>query len=227
MPLCGTFRYSGVVPERTLARGAQWFLDSPAGDESHDRSRTEYDPLRDDRLVGLKPILQISRGRLTLIASSRSRARVASATCDVDPELPGSFHTGDVLTLIRTGTADLALSLMRHGRLVWAIGAVTVVRLGSAVAVRGPSQVERTRSWERKDEWIEVTVGEERARLQRGDEATIGSHRVTVVRCYEPGMPGTYESVAVSLDEASLHTAAVRSAELLARPSGGLVLEDW
>jgi hypothetical protein len=227
MPLCGTFEYSGVVSAATLARAAYWLLDAPADHSPLGRSRTEYDPLRHDRLVGLRPILQISGGRFALIASSRSHARVSSASFDVDHDLPGRFHVGDVLTLIRTGTADLALSLMRDGRLMCAIGAVTVLRLGSAITVRGQSQVERTRSWDRKDEWIEVAVGEERKRLQKREEATFGSYRVTVVRCYEPGIPGEYESVAVSLDEADLHTAAVRSAELLAQPGGGLVLEQW
>jgi len=69
-----------------------------------------------------------------------------------------------------------------------------------------------------------VTIAGETARLNKGGSLTIKNYRVSAVRCFEVGLPGSYESLAVSLEGACSHEGAVRSAELLARPNAGLAM---
>ena len=108
MPLCGTFRYAGVVPADGL-RSGPWMLQ----DASAASATRRGDALFDNRLIGLQPTLEISNGQLVLKASSRDRAQISPASLQVDPALIELFRTGDVLHLARTGTADIGVSVVR------------------------------------------------------------------------------------------------------------------
>jgi hypothetical protein len=245
MPPCGTFHYAGVVPGARVDReSGHWQLEDQSAVAAptevrprpawkfwmRDSTRDdELDPLFHNRLVGLHPILRIADGHLTLAASGRHRAQIESAVLEVDRSLIEQCQGGDVLTLVRTATADIGISLLRNGELVWAVGAVTVVPLGTTVDVQGGPRVYfSTRALRpRADTWVEISQSGHKSRLRGGDKATTGRYNVSVLRAFQDGLPGTYESVAISLDGYGLHEAAVRSAHLLARPEAGLSMTKW
>jgi hypothetical protein len=233
MPLCGTFYYAGVVPDTRAEReSGKWRLE----DQSGAAPRTDWrfwkrDELFDNRLVGLRPALRIMSGRLMLEAAGRRRAEVRSASLELDESLIAIFQGGDVLTLIRTGTADIGVSLLRGDQLIVAVGAVTESPLGENVVARNGFVVDDSafapEQWLRRDTWVDVSVSGEARRLRGGEETTICNYRFSVVRCFQDGIPGTYESLAISLDGICPHLAAVHSAELLARPNAGLIMSYW
>jgi len=76
MPLCGTFDYTGVVPDTK----ADWMS---GGWKVHDKSWRAAGGLRglrwvsksgslgDDRLVGLEPTVRLSDGRVIVTATGR------------------------------------------------------------------------------------------------------------------------------------------------------------
>ena len=221
MPACGTFYYSGVVPDaRAALESGHWTLE----DQSGAALRAPTSQIRDNRLIGLEPTLRISERHLVLETTSRHRAEIRSASVEVDRSLIDGLQGGDVLTLIRTGTADIGISVLRRGQLMVAVGAVTVTPLGDDVRVRGGPDVEE---WPRTDTWVEVSVSAETLRLRGGEATAIGSYRFSVVRCFQDGIPGRYESLALSLDGFCGHDSAVRSAELLSRPNAGLMMTTW
>ena len=227
MPSCGTFCYSGVVPDSKAALASgDWTLQ----DQSGAALEAFTSELRSNRLVGLEPTLRISKGQLVLETASRHRAQVRSAALEIDRSLIKGLRSGDVLTLIRTGTADIGISVLRNAQLMVAVGAVTVAPLGDAVRVRGGPVVEHgtgLERWPRTDTWIEVSVSDETRRLRGGEATAIANYRFSVIRCFKDGVPGKYESLAISLDGFCGHEAAVVSAELLARPGAGLTMRKW
>jgi len=237
MPLCGTFRYAGVVPGTKAAReSGQWQLEddsgaAPLGEQPASTDDADLHPLRDNRLVGLRPTLRISGRDLVLEASGRLRSQMRSASLELDPSFIESFQDGDALTLIRTGTADIGVSIVRGGHLMAAAGAVTVIPLGAEVAVRGGPEVDSSayRSERRlgHDTWVDVSVSGEVRRLRAGESTTIGEHSFSAVRCFQDGMPGTYECLAITFREVCPHEAALSSAKLLARPNAGLMMVGW
>jgi len=247
MPPCGTFHYVGLIPNTDGAEGSsQWtlkdqssgatrtrvtapqFWNAPHRGSTHDHDKA-LSQLRDNRLVGLEPTLRIYGCQLHLEASHRDWAQVRFASMELDRSLIDSFRSGDVLTLVRTCSANIGVSLLRHDQLIVAAGAVTATALGGAICVgNGPVTVEDgPGGWPRQDTWVDVSVLAETVRLRAGDATAIGNYKVTVVRSFQHGIPGTHESVAISLEESCPHVAAVRSAELLARPNAGLMTTDW
>src|ERR1700674_4229342 len=132
MPLCGTFRYAGVVPADGL-RSRRWTLQDASGASATGRRNALFD----NRLVGLQPTLEILDGQLGLTASSRERAQVFSASLQVDAALIEVCRSGDVLHLVRTGTADIGVSVVRARQLIFALGAVTAVPIGEGIFVQG------------------------------------------------------------------------------------------
>jgi len=247
MPLCGTFHYAGVVPETSVDReSGLWQLEDRSGAIPPTRASSrpwwkfwtrdptrdaDMNPLRDNRLVGLQPTLRILGGRLVLEAGARHRAEVRSASLELNESLIESLHCGDVLTLVRTRTADIGVSLLRDGRLIVAAGAVTAVTLGDNVAVRGGPVVDFSAHGPeqppRRETWVDVSVSGETRRLREGEETTLHDYRFSVVRCFQDGIPGTFECLAISLEGACPPEADLHSARLLARRSAGLILSDW
>ena len=224
MPLCGTFHYAGMVPYgKACDKSRPWKLQ----DESGAALLQKGDSLVDNRLIGLQPVLEISDNHLLLTASGRHRATIRSAILDLDPLLIECFEGGDVLALVRTATADIGASLVRAGDLICAVGAVTVVPLGGTIRVEGGPKLKFSGMKPRKDTWIDVSYSRETLRLRAGDEATIGDYRISILRCFRDGIPGTYESVAISRCSKCDHDAAVRSATLLARRNAGLRMSWW
>src|SRR3982750_3432769 len=78
MPLCGTFHYAGIVPDSQASPdSSQWTLEDQSGAETASRiesgawwkfwkraptRRDGFDRLRENRLVGLRPVGQITGG---------------------------------------------------------------------------------------------------------------------------------------------------------------------
>jgi|SRR5687767_1345565 len=149
----------------------------------------------------------------------------------VDPSFIERFQDGDVLTLVRTDSADIAVSTVRGGHLMGAAGAVTVIPLGNEVVVRSGPEVDlsthRPVQWPRHDTFVDVSVSGEVRRLRAGESATICGHSSSAVRCFQDGIPGTHESLAITFRGVCPHEAALRSARLLARPNAGLIMAPW
>jgi len=247
MPLCGTFHYAGLASGTKIEQQTGgWKLTDQSGARRLEEAISPFswkflrrdvtrdddrDPLRDNRLVGLEPILRISGRRLIIEARSRQQSQLRSASLDLAEALIDTMRGGDLLTLVRTGTADIGLSLLRRGELVFALGAVTVVPLGDNVRVRGGPALDlsevRSGRWPREDTWVDVSVGAETLRLRRGEDATIGIHRFSVLQTFQEGMPGKYECLAVTSHVGCSHEAAACSAELLSGQNAGLDMVRW
>lgn len=247
IPLCGTFHYAGIVPDAKVVWGSgRWTVEDQSGAariEGGTRSEgwkfwtpsstrdDSHDSLRDNRLIGLRPTLRISECHLILETASRDRAQIASASLELDRSSIEAWQSGDILTLVRTGTADIGISLMRRGQLIMAVGAVSATPIGKDVVVQDGPVVNRAagglEQWPRRGTWVDVSVSGETVRLRGGEATAIGNYRVSVVRCFQDGFPGSYESVAISLDGSCAHEAALHSAELLARPNAGLAMTSW
>jgi|GEM_PF-5027090 len=254
MPPCGTFRYLGTVPAAPADRAfGQWHLD----DESSGRPGTRLDVhpwwrfwsrpdpldsgndrLLNNRLLGLHPTLRVNGGRFVLEPTDRHRAVLASAELRLDPRLSDCFQAGDLLTLVRTRSADIAVTLTRLGRLVFAVGAVAGVPLGSDMVARDPTR-ERpplldlvlwrfglrklNLGLEVRNPCLEVLVSGEVHRLRARDEVVIGNHRVSVV-CCRTDWNGAAGCAAISDEALCSHPVALRSAQLLADPGSGLIM---
>lgn len=242
MPACGTFHYIGVVPGTKAAReSGKWKL--------HDRSTTEpecddvpaggrkwfwrrasplssgHERLRRNRLVGLYPTLRLSGPNLILEATDR-HAEMSAAFFEVDQRLIDALGGADVLTIVRAATADIGLSVLRDGDLVFAVGAVTLVPLGGGLTVRGGPLLDLSKpelhEWPRKETWLDVASRGEVVRLEDGAEKIIDNYQLSVLHCFQDGIPGTHENVAITRARDGLHEAAVTSARLLGRFNAGL-----
>ncbi len=215
MPPCGTFDYFVVVPDQPRECSDPWRIQA----QVREPVQVTGEPLADSRLVGLCPTLEVTGGLVALRAPHRQHAQVAAASFEVDPALPSVFLPEDVLHLVRTRTADLAVSVIRQGELVVAIGAVSTVPLGRAVKI---SSMPFTTT-----DSVDVTVQEEMRRLQTGDRIQFAGYDVFVERCFVEGTPGQYECLSVALVSSCSPDVAIRSARLWARYNGGLRMVDW
>jgi hypothetical protein len=208
----GTFDYVGIVPTGGAQNGGTWQLRDQSGAALVETG----DPLSDSRLLGLEPTLAISGTRLMLTASGPHRAGCAAASFFLDPAVIDVFQGGDVLSLTRTYTAEVGVSLVRADELVVALGAATQVPIGSDVGLGG--------EWLGPGDtgWMDVVVGGSTAQLRPGERATVGDLEITVLSCRKAGSPGNYECLAISRIGACSHDAAVRSAQRL-----GLAIRRW
>ena len=146
----GTFHYTATVP----AAHAAGAFDAPAV------QRDGSSGWRDDdgtRLVGPSPRLvvydagfneragperpHVLRHGLRLEASGRRRASVRAVTFHVEATLLPSLRAGDELHVVRTLGAELAISVLRDGVLVCAIGDVPAVPLGADLEARVPQEL--------------------------------------------------------------------------------------
>lgn len=214
MPPCGTFHYAGVVPERRLDIDlGLWILSDQSGAEPASPSPdVPYNELRGNRLVGLQPIAQISGAEFILRARSGNQATIRTASIALDQFLLEELRPGDRVELVRTASANIAVSVMRAGELYWALGAVTVVPLGPSLRIRGGPERNAGDEWPRKDTWLDVSAESETVRLRDHEEVNLGPYRLTVLRSFRDTIPGSYENVVVSTDATGIHEAAIRAA---------------
>jgi hypothetical protein len=223
---CGTFHYAGVVPDRADLERGRWTL----ADESGAAARTagEFAPERDNRLVGLRPMARVSGRWLVLRATGPERAEVREAWLKLDRSLLQHLQGGDRIELARTRTSDIGLSVLRGGDVLWAVGALTTVSLGSSLRARGGSAPMDRESRRRTVTWVDVSTEAETMRLHDGARVTLGPYSVTVARTFKYGAPGEYENMAVSRGAGGIdHETVVRAAAILAEWGAGLTMVCW
>lgn len=226
MPLCGTFHYCGTVPDDKADReSGAWRLQELLLPPS--QSSSDYDQLRDNRLVGLQPTLRVRGGEFVLTANRNDRAQVESATLSLSSTLADTFQGGDVLTLVRSNNASIGLSLLRSDVLVWAVGAVTIVPIGRVLRISGGPKSSPSSAWPSKDTWLDVNGHGLQTRLRDGDRVSAGDFVVSVVHACRDGIPGKYEIAAVSNTRVCTHGPAEHSARLLAGPYPPLKFTNW
>ena len=246
IPPSGTFLY------RLVLRGteAPWRL---VASLEYPIVRTG-DNLFDARLVGYSPAVDIWGDRITLIARQQKLAGLAAAFMTIDPDITRHFQGGDVLRLVRTGTASLGASVVRHGRLVLAVGAASKLPLGGNVHVVSVTDeadaptplftqelpinsIFNSAAREEADAAIDSFIGSElRIRLVvsgqgyhlgSGDISQVGPYHVLVEHGPIPGIPGTDECLALSVEDAFPIEAAVRWARLLDDHDDSLTMVAW
>jgi hypothetical protein len=240
----GTFDYVAVVPERL----------SENGFECRATLREPIDSTGDDvwdgRLVGHEPLFRVSdagltpdpgekrprvmRSLISLVASERRRATIATASFHVDKALMSSLRSGDLVHVTYTDCCGLGLSVLRQGALVVAAGAVTAVPLGNDVEARIPGDlIDRAEAIFRSvdDEFefletpIEIRVAASRVLLLAGYRTRMG-HDMYVVHGFQPGEPGNSECAAIYQRALCPETAAHASALLLDLPEA-LSMTRW
>jgi hypothetical protein len=151
----------------------------------------------------------------------RRRARISSDAwaLAVHPGVIECLRQGDVLHLGRTGSAGIALSIVRDGSLVLAAGAVDAVPLGDNVEVvpsrdsglpHGPPDMPS-----RFGGPVLVRVGDDAATLAHG-VVTLGRYTCRVLHGRRAGIPGTDACVAIARDDACGQEVAEATARLLA-----------
>jgi hypothetical protein len=148
MPPCGTFDYVTTVPKNSADSSSEWEvrLRSPVkqtGSAVSDRRLVGYAPRLQITDVGLTPDPgpqrpSVMRSRLTLTAASSQDATVSAISLHVDRDLISLLQPGDDLHMARTSCAGLGLSMLRRGRLLAALGAVTAVPLGDDFQAQFP-----------------------------------------------------------------------------------------
>jgi hypothetical protein len=167
-----------------------------------------------NRLVGHNPMIRFWHDRLVLVAKEKAGANIRNTSFDIGNAVPLAAKPGDRLYLVRTGSGGFGLSLLRGGRLVLAIGAVTAVPLGTDVRVI--AQPERSGISPRADAWLEFQVASERVELKQRAVRDIGNYQVYIERCWEDGIPGVDECVSMSVvSNQTMNIASLRSAILL------------
>jgi hypothetical protein len=228
MPPCGTFWYVGVLDGPPFRIEQMQSLDR-AGAKSH-----PDDSLAGRRLVGLEPSLEVGEEELIIRAATQSRANTAAVSFATDPGVLRALQPQDVIHVVRTGSADLGMSVLRHDELVVAIGAVTRVSLGpfADAVVSNPTRHPLSPlSYETVSAggtpFVEVIARGHIARVHAGDTARLRSYVVHAVRCHQRGVPGRCESLAIAHERFCDPQAAVHAAELLARPNAGLQMFGW
>jgi hypothetical protein len=249
IPLCGTFDYVAVVPDRP---GDQWDV------RLREPVKEVGSELADSRLVGFTPQLQITdaglprfspparfgivypkvlRSRVTLTAPGKRNAQVSAASFHVDKALTSVVAPGDTLHMARTACGGLGLSVIRRTKLLFAVGAVTALPLGADVEVRLPVEAirEAQGAFQKRDpqftefqfaEWpLEIRIGSERRLTQRG-RIRLGGYEVNVFHGFLPGLPGEAECVSLVRTGECSDAAANASALLLDGPQA-LEILSW
>jgi hypothetical protein len=235
MPLSGTFAYSTTVPVDSQ-NAFPWEMKSL---EPFARSG---DPLVDKRLVGWSPLLyvreaglapnpmpsvpSVERSEIRLVATDKKYASCETASYFVDRVLLRVLRPGDVFHIARTCCGGVGVSAIREGKLVFAVGAVGAVPLGSEISVKIPYELlekaeailrQRDPEFELDHHPIEICIGD-RPKILYCGHLQMGGYHVWVEHGFLLGMPGTEESVSITLDEACDWVAGSASAQLLALP---------
>lgn len=251
----GTFDYEAVVPDRFREGSEAWRA------RLRDSATPPKEGIEADRLVGHSPQILVSdagrparpgtsadgfrpnvmRARVSLIATERQHAAVASVSFYIAASLVSLLRARDTLHLSRTPLGGIGLSILRDGTLVAAAGSLSAVPLGAGVQVRFPEELvgEAMAVFHRCDPLFRLpevplelaVMGRKRLLLQRDDFA-LEPYAGRVFRAFSPdALPGvTYlahpnqferqpgppsESLSISLSDPAALVAAASSAMLL------------
>ena len=233
MPACGTFDYVTTVPEKPAVSLSEWEVRL-----RHPVKQTGRDIL-DRRLVGYAPRLRITdagltpdpgprrpsvmRSQMTFTAAGPQDATVSAISFHVDRDLISLLQPGDDLHVTRTRCAGLGLSIIRRGKLLAAVGAVTAVPLGDDFQAHLPLPLLEKASavfakadpeFEFREMPIEFVQKKQRRILFDGS-CQLGQYAVFVWHGFLTGMPGTNESAAICEATRQVPAFASLSAQLL------------
>lgn len=224
LPLYETFHYTMVVPSLSKQPMVWPLQDASGANPSQFWKRNSH---TSHRLLGLDPTLEVGRDQLVLRASSRRHAQVASVSIDIAPHFIEVLHVGYEIHLVREMTSDLGISVLRNGKLIMAIGAVSSAPLGEPLSLlsREPESCQ-TKASSDHNGWIECTVFDETIRLKENESSSIADFDISVLRCASEGLPGSCECVAISHKTLCSHRVAVDSAKRLMNPND-LTIVDW
>ena len=179
-----------------------------------------------DRLVGHNPMIRFWNDRLVLVASEKSHSRLRNTSFAIGNAVPLTAHPGDRLHLVRTGSGGIGLSLLREGRLVLAIGAVTAVPLGANINVTIGPRRQNPVAYSRSESWLEFKIKSETLVLKDRGLTSIGDYQIYIERCWEDGIPGTDECVSIcAANGPAVNVESIRSAVLLS--NGDLKMTHW
>lgn len=233
---CATFHYVTEIPEGA-AKTSPWHMKSagsfaPTGDSLLDRRPVGREPLLHISDAGMTPSPNVSkpavlRSELRLVASDARYAVETTASYFFDKALVTVLRVGDVFHMASTACGGFGASAIREGKLLFAVGEISAVPLGSGIQVRTPTDlIEKAEKIfrQRDDEFefpelpIEVRCGAVSRIAYRGI-VQLGGYHVWVEHGFRPGLPGIPECVSISLDGACDWVAASASAQLLGRGS--------
>lgn len=214
IPPQGTFEYVAVVPDRPgtgFSCVAQ--LRRPLGTNAQDTARA--------RLVGPTPLLQVVdagatpnpgprnpatlRTRLRLTAAERQNASVSEASFILDQGVISALRAGDLLHMARTSCGRIGVSAIRSEQLIFAVGAITAVPLGSDFQARVPDDLVREAEavFRKRDSTfnfaeypVEVRVLDER-HIRYNGRMKLGPFEMWVLHGHYFGLPGRNECVSV------------------------------
>lgn len=201
------------------------------------------------RLVGPSPWLQVEdagptpnpsasnpateRSRLRLTAADKRQASVAEISFILDRGVISALRPGDLLHMVRTPCGGIGISAIRSNQLIFAVGAITQVPLGSTFEAKLPSDLireaeavfrKRENGFQLSEYPIEVKASGERCIAYRGRFA-LGCFEVWILRVFCPGMPGTDECLSVAQKGACQVVDANCSALFL--DSGRMEMVRW
>jgi len=231
MPPWDTFEYVATVPE---SHGGPFQCSARLR-----HSITHHGNEFDSRLLGHAPQLQIAeagitpnpcrhrpavmRSRITLTASTREDATAAAISLYVDRDLISQLQPGDNVHISRTACACLGLSILRGGKLLAGIGAVSAVDLGEDFQVLSPYQLVQEAAHVFQEEDPEFRFSEApvefihktRRRILFRGECRIGRYEIRLRHGFLSGIPGIDESAAIYLGGDQVPAFVNASAELL------------
>ncbi len=180
------------------------------------------------RLVGHQPKLRFCNDRLVLIAGQSSDAAVRWASFPVGDAVSLLARPGDVLHVLRTASLDLALWILRDDHLVFALGALSGVRLGRQVRVT--NEVENLPG---RKAVVGVRVEPRQVWLAARESANAAGYDIYVERApasSAAGDEGVHECVSIvrAAGDPRPRNAAIRSAVLLAQERPDMLqAERW
>ena len=240
MPPCGTFDYVTTVPERPAGSLSEWevrlrYPVKQTGSDISDRRLVGYAPRLRITDAGLTPDPgprrpSVIRSLLTLTAASPKDATVSAISFHVDRDLISLLQPGDDLHMTRTRCAGLGLSIIRRGKLLAAVGAVTAVPLGDDFQAHLPFRLLEKASavFAKADPEFEFDempiefVHQKQRRILFRQSCQLGPYAVFMWHGFLTGMPGTNESAAICEASRQVPAFASLSAQLLEADPAGL-----
>lgn len=235
MPSTGTFDYVVVVPNNPQDESVPWSVALREPIES------TGDRFHDSRLLGHAPIMQISdagitpgpprfksslgyprvmRSKITLTATEKKFATVNSAYFYIDKDLTSALRAGDVMSMTRTMSAGLGISVIRDNQLIVALGAATSVPLGTNVLAQVPRDLideaealfkQRDPEFNFRELPIEICIGGQ-SYISYGGSTEIDGYEVRVEHGPDWGISGEDECISICLKGACPVVAANLSA---------------
>ncbi len=244
MPPCGTFDYVGIVPQGVGDGGFECRLKQRepiaiTGRHQHDSRLTGIVPMMKIVDAGLTPDPgldrpRVLRSRISLVAEGKGQATVAEASMHVDKSLISCCRPGDSIHLVRTECGGLGISIIRHGELVVAVGAITAVPLGPDARSSTPVDLvaaaqavfrKRDSDFEFQEYPLEISVGRS-CFLLLGGRRISALYELFVKHGFQPGEPGTAECGVICRKPWCPIEGAIPSAFLLEGP-GALTMTRW